>query len=345
MPWPFVAIPVLVKGAAIVAGVVGAGAAIKGAVDMKDANDTLKSARRQHESNIAKFETESQKTTTIMDALGTKELNILASFENFSMLIEQIHNRPEFINYNKGNVTLPPYNAESLRDVSVGAGVLIGGLGGAALGTASGFAAAGATTAAVMALGTASTGTAIATLSGVAATNATLAALGGGAIAAGGGGIVAGTAVLGAATLGVGLLIGGIVFSVTGSKISEKADEAYWQMKKAEGEITKICDYLRSLADTATIFDRSLSKVQDIYNDHHAALDTLIQQDKKTDWEEYSQNEKMLVENTALLVGLLYKMCKVELVLKGEDDINIVNTNAVNTAIYEADTVLTDANL
>lgn len=56
---------------------------------------------------------------------------------------------------------------------------MVGGLGGALLGTAGGFAASGATTAAVMALGTASTGTAISTLSGAAATNATLAALGG----------------------------------------------------------------------------------------------------------------------------------------------------------------------
>jgi hypothetical protein len=46
-------------------------------------------------------------------------------------------------------------------------------------------------------LGTASTGTAIGSLGGVAATNATLAWFGGGAIAAGGGGIVVGTAVLG----------------------------------------------------------------------------------------------------------------------------------------------------
>jgi len=49
----------------------------------------------------------------------------------------------------------------------------------------------------VGAYGTASTGTAIATLSGAAATNATLAALGGGSLAAGGGGIAAGGAVLG----------------------------------------------------------------------------------------------------------------------------------------------------
>ena len=58
------------------------------------------------------------------------------------------------------------------------------------------YAAVTATTGLVGALGTASTGTAISTLSGAAASNATLAWLGGGALAAGGGGIVVGTAVL-----------------------------------------------------------------------------------------------------------------------------------------------------
>lgn len=61
------------------------------------------------------------------------------------------------------------------------------------------------------AYGTASTGTAIATLSGAAATNATLAAFGGGAVAAGGGGMALGTAAIGGiftlGAIGAGYLI------------------------------------------------------------------------------------------------------------------------------------------
>jgi len=54
---------------------------------------------------------------------------------------------------------------------------------------------------------TASTGTAIASLSGAAATNATLAVLGGGTVAAGGGGVAGGTAVIGTlSATGVGLV-------------------------------------------------------------------------------------------------------------------------------------------
>ena len=131
---------------------------------------------------------------------------------------EYIAKHPELDEQTKQNILeIPKFEGEEIKKASVGASILIGGLGGAALGTAGGFAASGATTAAVMALGTASTGTAISALSGAAATNATLAALGGGSLAAGGGGIALGTTMLGAATLGVGLLVGGVIFSCTGS--------------------------------------------------------------------------------------------------------------------------------
>ena len=39
-----------------------------------------------------------------------------------------------------------------------------------------------------------------------------------------------GSAVLGGATLGAGLLAAGVSFNVTGSKLSDKADEAWEQM-------------------------------------------------------------------------------------------------------------------
>ncbi len=109
-----------------------------------------------------------------------------------------------------------------------------------------------------MALGTASTGTAIASLSGAAVTNATLAALGGGAMALG-------SAVLGGATLGAGLLAAGVSFNVTGSKLSDKADEAWHQMKKAEDTINKICSYLDDLKGTAKTYATALESVNKAY--------------------------------------------------------------------------------
>ena len=318
-------LPLFLGIAAGIAAAGGVGSGIHGAIKMKDANDTMKYAEERHNQNMLRFKTANTKTTKCMDSLGKKELEILASFEKFSELFEKIQNKPEFEDVTINGNILPKYDGEELKKVSVGACALMGCLGGAALGTAGGFAAAGATTAAVMALGTASTGTAIASLSGVAATNATLAALGGGAIAAGGGGIALGTTILGVSTAGVGLLVGGVIFNITGSSISKKADEAYSQMKKAEAQIDEICQYLKELEKTATKYNQALCDVESLYHNHLFQLEELVNKQNKIDWMTYSEEEKLLVQNTILFVGLLYKMCKVQLVLKSNTGINKIN--------------------
>lgn len=339
MPLPFI-----LGAAAAVAAIGGVGSGIHGAAKMKEANDTMKSADSRHRRNIKRFDDTSAATNKAMDELGALELEILHSFDEFSNTIEKIQNRPQFKEYKKDGVTLPKYDKEALKSVSVGAGVLLGGLGGAAVGTAGGFAAAGATTSAVMALGTASTGTAIASLSGAAATNATLAALGGGAIAAGGGGIALGTTILGATTLGVGLLVGGVIFNVTGSKLSDKADEAWAQMKKAEKTIDAACTYLNDLKSAATKYTASVTKARDKYKEIFGYVSYAVNNLKKTDWNDFSEEERIATQNAVLLVGLLYKMCQVSLVNKAsnENDMNTVNRYEIDESIKNAEAVMND---
>lgn len=342
MPLPFI-----LGAAAVVAGVCGVGSGIQGAVKMKEANDTMKDADSRHKKNIQRFENISTATNKAMDELGTIELEVLHSFDDFSNTIEKIQNRPQFKNYEKDGVILPKYDKEELKKVSVGAGVLLGGLGGAAVGTAGGFAAAGATTAAVMALGTASTGTSIALLSGAAATNATLAALGGGALAAGGGGIALGTTILGATTLGVGLLVGGIIFNVTGSQISDKAEEAWAQMKKAEKTIDAACVYLNDLKSAAIKYTDSIIKAREKYKEIFGYISYTVNNLKKTDWNDFSYEEKLATQNAILLVGLLYKMCQISLVNKAtnEGDMNTVNHSAIDESMKNAEFVLSNLNM
>lgn len=95
-------------------------------------------------------------------------------------------------------------------------------------------------------LGTASTGTSIATLSGIAAHNAILAWFGGGAIAAGGGGMVAGTF-----TLGFIVMAPMIIYSTW--KTYKKADEIRQETLKlpeVENKIKSENDQLRELNTT-----------------------------------------------------------------------------------------------
>ena len=318
MPLPIWLIPVALKGAAVVAGVAGVGSAAQGVMKMKDANDTMEAAKSRHERNNERFEKENKETSKSMDKLGKLEMEILHSFGDFADVFEQIKNRPTFENYKKNGVELPKYDGEKLKEVSVGAGVLLGGLGGAGLGTAGGFVAAGATTAAVMAFGTASTGPAIASLSGAAA--------------------------LGAATLGVGLLVGGAIFNFTGGKLSDKADEAWDQMLKAEAQINTICAYLVDLRGISKKYYDVVSKVDAIYRKHLSELKDIVYIQGHTDWRTFTAEQRKITENTVLLVGLLYSMCKIALVLKGENenDMNKINKTEINRAINNANTVLED---
>lgn len=244
MPLPFI-----IGGIALAAGAAGVKSGISGGAKIKDAKETMDLAKNMQARAEEKFEEKNKSTLRLMDSIGKEELDVLSSFEKFSDIIEKIQNRPEFKSYSQNGVALPKYEAEEIRNVSVGASVLLGTIGGAALGSVGGVAAAGATTTAVMTFGAASTGTAISSLSGAAATNATLAALGGGAIDSSifAGGMALGSTVLTGATLGVGLMVGGFVINSTGKKLSNQADEAYQQAKKTEEEVEEVCQYLNSL--------------------------------------------------------------------------------------------------
>lgn len=338
-------LPIILGVGAALAGITGVAKGVKGAMDVKDANDTLKAAERLHKQHIKTFEEKSEETNRVMDKLGEKELEIIKGFDVFSDTIEKIQNRPQFRKYSRDGVELPEYNKEDLKQVSIGAGVLLGGLGGAAVGTAGGFAAAGATTSAVMALGAASTGTPIAMLSGAAATNATLAAIGGGAIGSSGivvGGMALGTTILGAATLGVGLLVGGLVFGATGSKLSDQADEAWSQMQKAEKTINEICTYLDELKEIANQYMYVLERTNAEYMNRFKGVYWAVNTRHKMDWNEFTEEEKLATQNSVLLVGMLYKMCQVKLVNQSEDEnkLNTINKGVVKKTMDEAEQVL-----
>ncbi|RYF60605.1 MAG: XRE family transcriptional regulator [Comamonadaceae bacterium] len=113
---------------------------------------------------------------------------------------------------------------------------LAGAAGAAAGAPVGGAVAYGAFTAAAS-LGTASTGTAIASLSGAASTNATLAFIGGGSLATGGAGVAGGTTVLAGMVAGpVALLaIGGVLMMARRNKQKEIKLQA--QLEKAEHDL------------------------------------------------------------------------------------------------------------
>ena len=336
-------LPLILGIAAAVAGTTGVSLGIHGGVKMKQANDKLKNKKKKDDLNKARLERMNQGACKAMDILGENEMKILSEFQLFSELFERIKNRPEFADVKIGNVKIPKFEGEEIKKSSVGASVLIGGLGGAALGTAGGFAASGATTAAVMAVGTASTGVAISDLYGIAAVNATYAVLGGGTLAAGGGGIALGTTILSAATLGVGLLVGGVIFSCTGSKLSSKADKAWGQMIANEKKINKTCNYLFDLQRTAERYNATLLRMRSLYFKQLEKMRSIIEsyKEKHVEWQNLSLEEQLVIENMVLIVNVLYNMCKVKLVLKSDNsDQNIINKADIDKAEKDANDVI-----
>ena len=57
------------------------------------------------------------------------------------------------------------------------------------------------------------------------------------------------------------------------------------------------------------------------------------------DWQRYNDREKRMVQNTVMLVGLLYKMCKLQLVIpaKTEGAPNRVDMDGAETAAVKDD--------
>ena len=108
-------LPLFLGIGAAIAGAIGVGTSINGAVKMKNANNLMKSAKNQHEQDIKKFETKNKETTEVMDELGKLELEILHSFSDFSDIFEQIKNRPIFENYTRKGTTLPRYDGEKIK--------------------------------------------------------------------------------------------------------------------------------------------------------------------------------------------------------------------------------------
>ena len=142
-----------------------------------------------------------------------------------------------------------------IAKISVGAG----GIAGAAVG--------GGAAGLMAALGTASTGTAISSLSGAAFTNALLASLGGGSIASGGFGIAGGTVVLGSLITIPALVVGGYF-------ADKKINESYVQMKESEKEAEKLekdCKKMFDVYDSVIsymhVLNLDFKKFYSIYSD------------------------------------------------------------------------------
>lgn len=296
-------LPTIIFTLSGISGAGGLALSVKSIVDSLDASATNRQTQYQNERNILRFQSVSEKLEDSLEKLGKQRIVISKNFNVFVQSFEKIHNRPEFSQ--SRDVEFPQFSFDEIKNVSVVADAFLGATLGAVGGSALAVAAASGTTAAVMALGTASTGTKIATLHGAAATKAALAALGGGAVSAGGGGIALGTLVLNVASLGAGVLFEGIAMAYAGSVAQKQADKAHQTMLDNEKIIIDAINMQIMISHATNEMKKaSVDISNNVYKPLVMKLKELVKH--KQNWNSFTSEERLLVENNILVVQILH---------------------------------------
>lgn len=215
-------IPFIIGAIAVGAAAYGAKKGVDAYKDTKEAQEWHEYAQRKYKQAEKELNTERESAQKGFEELGSLQSKIVSrTLKEYQDLIDKldIKDAKTF----KDSIQCEEFNLAKTRDSIVSLQTaLTGVVGGIAGGVAAGFGAFGG----AGLLATASTGTAISTLSGVAATNATLAWFGGGSLAAGGFGIAGGTLVLGSIVAAPVILVAGTIFAASAEKKKYDA-EAY----------------------------------------------------------------------------------------------------------------------
>lgn len=271
MPLPL--IPILLGGASLLTGAVG----IKKGLDAKKIFEQAESigrrAERKHRQAVQELDERREQTFAALQELGQKKATIFMNAARAVVdLVEQARAQAEMHEYELSSLPVDEVPAiqrdigqiESL-ELTLDAGK---GLGMAALGASGIYGAVGA-------LATASTGTAIASLSGAAATNATLAWLGGGSLAAGGLGVAGGTWVLGGVVAGPALAIAGFALASKAEEALTQAEEYATEVEQKIAELAPVREMLAGLnaniLETQEVLDR-LNTVFDVAKANYLEL-------------------------------------------------------------------------
>lgn len=295
-------IPLLFIG---ISAALGIGKSVKAGVDQKDANNTNELAQSIAKKATDEANTSRKNSGDAITNLGKTKIRVLEdSMKPFIASFEKLHN-VELTN-SVGLDELQKFRIDEgsfskLKEMQTMAASIAGGVvSGAVIGAITAFGAYGG----AMAIGAASTGTAIASLSGIAATNATLAFLGGGSLAAGGLGIAGGTAVLGGLVAGPALAVMGFI---VGAKASANEDKAYSnlaQAKEFREKMETVKSMCKGIRMRANMFERLILKLNAWFVPLTYLLDQIIIT-SGTDYSLFTPEQKSTVAISMSLAGAI----------------------------------------
>lgn len=253
-------IPIIIGAVAAAAGIYGIAKGAGGAKDHSNAKNINENAQSMVDNTSAQIESRREATNKVIEDYGQRKLRafngVINDFiVNFGRLKNvELANSAELEKLNAGDFSSSTLSGlkqdyQMLKDAGLGIGAGMGSGAALAFGAYNG----------TMLLATASTGTAISSLSGVAATNATLAWLGGGSLATGGFGMAGGMMVLGGIVAGPALAIFGHILGNKGEEALNNACSNLEQAKTIRDQGALMVGKLQAIEKVTTLANNAFS--------------------------------------------------------------------------------------
>ena len=318
-------IPLIIGAAAVAAGLYGAVKVVSGAIDHSNAKDVNNDARSIVNNANEKVEEQRKSTNSKLEDYGQRKLRsfngVIAEFIDTYARLKNVSlsQSVELDKLNAGDFSNKMLNGlrqdyQALKDAGLGLGA------GLSSGAALAFGAYNGT----MLLATASTGTAISSLSGVAATNATLAWLGGGSLAAGGYGMAGGMMVLGGIVAGPALAIFGHILGNKGEEAINNARSNLEQARTIRDQAELMAGKLEAIAEVTSLANNTFSKISTQLRRTVSELKKVIE-DHGVDYRTYSEESKQVVFRSVKFAQLLKAM--IDTPILDEDGNLVLATN------------------
>lgn len=253
MPIPFILAGI--AAAAGAAGIIKGGEAIS---NNSKAKNLVNDAQGVYDDAKERLDRQRIETTRSLDSLGQVKLDAwsceIGSFIQLFNTFKNVSLQGSVeLNEKLKMQTMNPQNLKNMETASLKASEVVkAGIGSLGAGALAGIASYGG----AMMFASASTGTAIASLSGIAATNATMAWFGGGSLAAGGLGMAGGSMVLGGIVAGPVLAVAGFIMAAKSEENLANAQKTYSEAKNAAEKMNIMTDFMGSVSRIANNYER-----------------------------------------------------------------------------------------
>lgn len=271
-------------------------------------------AQRKYDDATKRLEEQKERTSRSLERLGEQKLEAWSGDMQDFLDIFNLYNNVQMVNKKSNLVKFAGQNEKpqelmiNMQRASMTATEVLK-TGALAIGTGAlvGIASYGG----AMMFAHASTGTAIAALSGAAKTNATLAWFGGGSLAAGGLGKLGGKLVLGGIVVAPILLVAGVI---TAAKSKEKLAEAkkmHAEAEKAVAQMNTIISGMEGIEKMSENYRHFLSNLSSLFRPFVSEMERISQDytpgpDGKIDFDDLSEVEQKTLHLSWLLAQLYY---------------------------------------